>query len=288
MTDSVLARDQVDLTNCDREPIHIPGAILPHGAMLVLDGASLRVLQAAGDTEGLLGRPVSALLSRPLDHLFSSEQINRIRALSQEPDLVKPRHLLDPVLRIAGGAPLDASAHRVDGDLVLEFEAAATDDAFVADPLAAVQLMVEGFSAAPSLFSLCQMATASVRRVAQYDRVMIYRFMPDGSGWVIAESRAPELAPFLDLHISGRRHSPTGQGALPQELAAADHPARLRSGAADAGAESAHRQAAGHEPCGPARRFADPPRIPAQHGHQCLDVDFHHRGGKAVGVDRLP
>ena len=26
-----------DMTNCDREPIHIPGAILPHGAMLVLD-----------------------------------------------------------------------------------------------------------------------------------------------------------------------------------------------------------------------------------------------------------
>lgn len=200
MTDSILARDQVDLTNCDREPIHIPGVILPHGAMLVVDGTSLRVLQAAGDTESLLGRPISALLSRPLDDVFSPDQINRIRALSQEPDLVKPRHLLDPVLRIAGGAPLDASAHRVEGDLVLEFEAAATDDAFVTDPLAAVQLMVEGFSAAPSLFSLCQMATASVRRVAQYDRVMIYRFMPDGSGWVIAESRAPELAPFLDLH----------------------------------------------------------------------------------------
>jgi light-regulated signal transduction histidine kinase (bacteriophytochrome) len=39
--------DQVDLTNCDRETIHIPGAILPHGAMLVLDSATLRVLQAA-------------------------------------------------------------------------------------------------------------------------------------------------------------------------------------------------------------------------------------------------
>ena len=72
--------------------------------------------------------------------------------------------------------------------------------AFVGEPLAAVQLMVEGFSTAPSLASLCQMATESVRRVAQYDRVMIYRFMPDESGWVIAESRAPELVPFLDLH----------------------------------------------------------------------------------------
>ncbi len=200
MTKSILARDQVDLTNCDREPIHIPGAILPHGAMLVLDCATLRVLQAAGDTLGLLGRPIEALLERTVDGLFSSDQVNRLHALCKEPDLVKPRHLLDPILRIDPDHPLDASAHRVDGALVLEFEAAEMGDPFVVDPLAAVQLMVEGFSSAPSLFSLCQMATASVRRVAQYDRVMIYRFMADGSGWVIAESRAPELAPFLDLH----------------------------------------------------------------------------------------
>ncbi len=200
MPNSILASNQADLTNCDLEPIHIPGAILPHGAMLVLEGLNLRVRQAAGDTERLLGRPISALLSRPLADLFSVEQMSRLKALSQEMELVKPYHLLDPLLRIAGGAPLDASMHRVEGKLVLEFEAAATDDAFVTEPLGAVQLMVEGFSTAPSLLSLCQMATASVRRVAQYDRVMIYRFMPDESGWVIAESRAPELVPFLDLH----------------------------------------------------------------------------------------
>jgi light-regulated signal transduction histidine kinase (bacteriophytochrome) len=200
MNESVLARDAVDLTNCDREPIHIPGAILPHGAMLVLDCPSLRVLQAAGDTEGLLGRPIGALLGRTVEALFDTDQVNRLHVLCKEVDLVKPRHLLDPALRAMADCPLDASAHRVDGALVVEFEAADTSDPFVADPLAAVQQMVEGFGAAVSLHALCQMATASVRRVAQYDRVMIYRFMADGSGWVIAESRTPELAPFLDLH----------------------------------------------------------------------------------------
>jgi chemotaxis family two-component system sensor kinase Cph1 len=39
-----------------------------------------------------------------------------------------------------------------------------------------------------------------VREVARYDRVLVYRFMHDESGWVIAESREPHLAPFLDLH----------------------------------------------------------------------------------------
>lgn len=196
----ILERDQVDLTSCDREPIHIPGAILPHGAMLVLEAETLRVLQAAGDTLGLLGRSIEDLLGRPIDTVFSGDQILRIHALSREPNLAKPRHLLDPMLRAIADHPLDASAHRVDGALVIEFEAAEMSDPFVADPLAAVQLMVEGFGDAALLYDLCQMATASVRRIAQYDRVMIYRFMADGSGWVIAESRSPELAPFLDLH----------------------------------------------------------------------------------------
>ncbi|WP_353203905.1 HWE histidine kinase domain-containing protein [Sphingomonas sp.] len=200
MTDLIFERDRVDLTNCDREPIHIPGAILPHGAMLVLESATLRVLQAAGATQALLGQPIDALLDRPVDTLFSEDQILRLRALSNEQDLVKPRHLLDPLMRVLPDRPLDASAHCVDGNLIIEFEAGEPDDPFVADPLAAVQLMVEGFGAAKSLHALCQMATASVRRVAQYDRVMVYRFMADGSGWVIAESRAPDLAPFLDLH----------------------------------------------------------------------------------------
>ena len=200
MSEDVKARDSVDLTNCDREPIHIPGAILPHGAMLVLECETLRVLQAAGDTAGLIGRPLAELLDRPVDTLFTTDQVNRLHALFKETDLVKPRHLLDPLFRVIADRPLDASAHRVDANLVIEFETAEMSDPFAADPLAAVQTMIEGFREAASLFALCQMATASVRRVAQYDRVMIYRFMADGSGWVIAESRAPELAPFLDLH----------------------------------------------------------------------------------------
>lgn len=200
MYKTIVERDSVDLTSCDREPIHIPGAILPHGAMLVLECETLRVLQAAGDTVALLGRPIQELLDRPIDALFSRDQVNRLHALANEAILVKPRHLFDPVLRAIADRPLDASAHHVDGVLVIEFEAAEMSDPFVTDPLAAVQIMVEGFGEATSLSALCQLATASVRRVAQYDRVMIYRFMADGSGWVIAESRTPELAPFLDLH----------------------------------------------------------------------------------------
>jgi light-regulated signal transduction histidine kinase (bacteriophytochrome)/ActR/RegA family two-component response regulator len=189
-----------DLTTCDREPIHMPGAILPHGAMLVIDPDTLEVLQLAGDVAGLLGVSPEDLLGHSIATLFQPEQIENLRALGANLPLVKPRHLLNPQMRIANGPPLDASLHRSGGALVLEFEAADTGERFAADPLAAVQEMIGGFEDAASIVALCQMAAERVREVAIYDRVLVYRFMQDGSGWVIAESKADGLEPFLDLH----------------------------------------------------------------------------------------
>ncbi|WP_210247038.1 hypothetical protein [Tardiphaga sp. vice352] len=90
----------VDVTNCDREPIHIPGAILPHGAMLVLDADTLEIIQAAGDTSRLLGVPLGELLGQSAATLFRPDQIENLRGLAAALDLAKPRHLLDPQMRV--------------------------------------------------------------------------------------------------------------------------------------------------------------------------------------------
>lgn len=39
-----------DLTACEREPIHVPGAIEPHGALFVVDKSDLKVLQTSANT----------------------------------------------------------------------------------------------------------------------------------------------------------------------------------------------------------------------------------------------
>ena len=90
----------VDLTNCDREPIHIPGSILPHGAMLVVDPATMLVEQVAGDTLGLFGRDAASLTGQDLADVLNAEQLQRLRELLQSSSLARPRHLLDPLLRV--------------------------------------------------------------------------------------------------------------------------------------------------------------------------------------------
>lgn len=189
-----------ELTNCDREPIHIPGAILPHGAMLVLDPDTFEVLQVAGDLTGLLGASADKLLGQSIIKIFHQQQIDNLRTLNANLSLLKARHMLDPQMRVAADRPLDASLHRSEGSLILEFEAADITDRFAADPLSAVQEMIQDLDGAVSLVAMCQLAAERVRVVAAYDRVLVYRFLQDDSGWVIAESKQDELEPFLNLH----------------------------------------------------------------------------------------
>jgi len=200
MIDRAPELDAGAIISCDDEPIHIPGAIQPHGAMLVLDGDTLEVLQVAGDTAGLLGVSFETLLGGHIGRLLTAVQVEQVQSLAGLSRLTRPRHLLDPILRVVPGCPLDASLYRSGPVLVLEFEAADIADRFTSDPLAGVQTMVNGFAAAQSISDLCQMAADDLRHVIGYDRVMIYQFQDDDSGLVIAESREAELEPFLGLH----------------------------------------------------------------------------------------
>ena len=50
LSDESLLGKPIDLTNCDREPIHIPGLIQPYGFLLCLDSQSRRVVQASANT----------------------------------------------------------------------------------------------------------------------------------------------------------------------------------------------------------------------------------------------
>ncbi len=56
-SDASLVGQPIDLTNCDREPIHIPGSIQPHGCLLACDNAARRVVCHSANAAAMLGLP---------------------------------------------------------------------------------------------------------------------------------------------------------------------------------------------------------------------------------------
>ncbi len=193
---------EADLTNCERELIHLPGSIQPHGVLLAFDTRGT-ITRASRNCADLLGRPADALLGTPLRDLLPG-LASHLEALETEDASDEPRPLRIRAAT-AGDAVLDGAVHRSPGgEGVLELmptRAGPGEPALVTwdegPLLTRVKGAIERFGRASNLTMLCDEAARTYRDMTGYDRVMIYRFDPDGHGQIIAEARDPRLSPLL-------------------------------------------------------------------------------------------
>ena len=182
----------IDLSSCDREPIHIPGSIQPHGVLLVTEAGSPRILQVAGETERILGRNSGSICGQTVAGLLGPDAAARAASAQVTPE---PVYLGS--VRVAGNA-LSLTAHDRGGMRILELEPASAPSQSAADALAQVRKVAAVFDRAPDRSALLRSAAREARRLTGFDRVMIYRFLPDESGAVVAEDKAAALPPFLN------------------------------------------------------------------------------------------
>lgn len=186
----------VDLTNCDREPIHILGAIQPVGVLIALT-ADWMIARVSANSAEYLAQGPDALLGRPLAEIFPPATIHALRnrvAMLRGPDAVE-RIFGCPL--IAGGAPFDIALHLSGGQIVIEAEPGSDQGG---DATGTVRSMIARLDQLPDLASFLNEGARQIRGLAGYDRVMVYRFAPDGSGEVVAESCRRGIGAFLGLH----------------------------------------------------------------------------------------
>jgi chemotaxis family two-component system sensor kinase Cph1 len=194
---------QPDLADCEREPIHIPGSVQPHGFLLVLREPGLDVLQASANVRERCGVDPAALAGRGVESVVPALPADALRRFAAREQLDQnPMHL--STVRVGpAGDPFHAVAHRSDGTLILEFEPAGRppDDSVPPQPHALIRSSVARLQGAQTAEELCRAAAEEVRRLTGFDRVMTYRFDEQYNGEVVAEDRAAELPPFLGHHF---------------------------------------------------------------------------------------
>ena len=82
---------QADLTNCERELIHLAGSVQPHGVLLSVSQADMCIVQASSNCQALLGLPTGQLLGQPLEVLeearllLHGEALDRLAARCRHP-----------------------------------------------------------------------------------------------------------------------------------------------------------------------------------------------------------
>ncbi len=195
--------NETNLTNCDREQIHIPGSIQPHGVLLVLQEPELTIVQVSENAQVLLGTSAKELLLSPISEYLSEVSF---ALLQKEIHLTKLFLNINHPLAIMittknGSLQLDGILHRSQGLLLLELENAPerTQDSISVFYYQA-RLALSQLQSSVGLNQLLSQAATEVKQLTGFDRVMIYRFHEDSHGEVVAEAREENLEPFLGLH----------------------------------------------------------------------------------------
>lgn len=194
-------REGVNITNCDSEPVHTPGCVQAHGALLVLNLADLTVVQASENVGSLLGGSPQEFLGRPVSVAVGIEAENTIRGMLSDEVLEKaPRYALTLAPRVKEASPVDVTVHTVDGVALVEFECMERLDSDEVDYFARVKETCARLETTNDLIHFCRVAAEDIRALTGFDRVMVYRFHEDRHGEVFAESKQSALPSWLGLH----------------------------------------------------------------------------------------
>jgi light-regulated signal transduction histidine kinase (bacteriophytochrome) len=216
----------VDLSNCDRELVHMPDLIQPHGAMLVLRPDDLVIRQASENTASLFGVAAEALPMGGLEALLGPKHAARIRReIARAGDRLDggPLYILPEIPADEGRAGFHVMAHRAGDALILELERMSGARPRLEALYAELAVSSDRLQSATTLNAFFDSAVADARALTSFDRVMAYQFAEDGSGEVIAEARRDDLESYLGHHfpasdipaparrlfaLSGLRHLP--------------------------------------------------------------------------------
>ncbi|MDV3255692.1 MAG: GAF domain-containing protein [Lysobacter sp.] len=193
------ANGDFDLDACLRAPVHLSGAIQPHGYLVSCSLADWRIRHVSANVETLLGMPPGELVGQPVNEFIEED------VLSQVSDAIAALATGDATAQRVCTANVgalmticDVTVHAVDGLLHIELEPQPTRGDTRA-PTAIAQRMIARLGQDDVGHDFFRQVAAQVAGLTGYDRVMVYRFREDDSGEVIAEVAADGMEPYLGL-----------------------------------------------------------------------------------------
>jgi chemotaxis family two-component system sensor kinase Cph1 len=191
----------VDLSNCERELIHIPGQIQSHGFLIVVDDEY--IIRFFSDNiskfipaikQDIFGEPLhylERLLGTPIQTDFIVQLLNIGRA-NKNFDQTNPFQL--DIFGTSFYLIISAAGNYFS----LEFESVLSD--LSVDVHKMIGYSITQMLADKKLLQLLNNSATQVKNIINYDRVMIYRFAEDGHGEVVAEAKNDMVESWLGLH----------------------------------------------------------------------------------------
>lgn len=188
--------------HCEKEPIHIPGAIQPFGVLIAID-ENLVIRNGSENFEKLTGTGITEAIGKPLSSFFFRnfhfEQIEAALASTKD-EFDNPFHLC--IEKSPTETPLECFIHRHQGQIILELEEPREDSQQIKTFDKLIKSSIMTIQNAANQTELCESAVREIQKISGFDRVMVYRFDADWNGEVLAEARSrDDVDSYLGHHF---------------------------------------------------------------------------------------
>ncbi|TAG92858.1 MAG: PAS domain S-box protein [Oscillatoriales cyanobacterium] len=196
----IFSSETVGLNDSESEPIHPPSSIQSHGILLVLEEPLLKIIQVSNNTFEAIGLHPQEMLGKFLDQFITTETNGAIKtALTKELDLLNPIVLY--IHTESKNKILNGTIHRSNGLIIIELEPKVPPEYqknFNFYNL--VEGSLNNIQKTNTLRNLCDVITQEIRKIIEFDRVIVYQFDAVDAGEVVAEDKVESLNPLLGLH----------------------------------------------------------------------------------------
>ncbi len=190
--------EEIALHNCESEPIHIPGYVQSHGAIIGFDKADFTVNYKTDNLDSLIAQADPIELGQTfLEACTNKKLIHSVRNAMGLPTITTQRERLG--VFDFGKQKHDVAVHIHEETVILEIEQLVSPADAPSDNISRVRGMLSQLNVYGELQDLLDSGVKALRELTGFDRVMGYRFLENGDGEVIAEARSPSVEPFLGL-----------------------------------------------------------------------------------------
>ncbi len=184
---------------CDKDPIHTPGVTQKFGALIAANPDTYMVTHVSDNLFDFLKIKANLAITLNLSQIFNVKILHDIKnALARDTPSTQREHACFLTIR---RQKLDIYVLKSKKHIIIELIPVTESSASYSEVLEKIRWLLANVTSLPSTEDTLAEAVRQLRAINRFDMVMAYRFRPDGSGEVIAESKNSYNKSYLNLRF---------------------------------------------------------------------------------------
>lgn len=187
--------NKYDSEFCGNLPIHLINVIQPYGVLLVVDMASMNIIQVSENTFSMFGVTALKMVEKNLADFVDETDIAQMKGQLATMTTDKL-----PLQWTINQEKYSLLAHRKNTCYIFEIDNIPADkdqEAHFVQVFSKIKYAMTAIQAATSTEEACTIAAEALKKVSGFDKVMVYRFDENWNGHVLAEAMEPGMESYI-------------------------------------------------------------------------------------------